>query len=72
MAYEMTAHVQQTDIERAALGDLGTTARIHRHLFGCECCLRRLIDVQARLAAREFHFSGVIPSAQSNVNAYQN
>jgi hypothetical protein len=50
----MTAHVDQTEIERLAAAHLSTTEspRAQRHLFRCETCLRRLIDLQARVAAR--------------------
>jgi len=51
----MTAHVDQSDIERLARCELNTPewARVRRHLFECDSCLRRLIDIDARLAATE-------------------
>jgi hypothetical protein len=51
----MTAHVSQSDIERLARNDLGTAewGRVRRHLFECDSCLRRLIDVEAPRAATE-------------------
>jgi hypothetical protein len=47
----MTAHVQQTEIERLALGV--ESPRVQRHLFACEPCLRRLIEVESRIAEME-------------------
>jgi hypothetical protein len=47
----MTAHVQQTEIERLARG--AGSPRVQRHLFACEGCLRRLIEVEARIAGIE-------------------
>ena len=51
----MTAHLLQSEIERLALSDLNTTewARVRRHLFECDSCLRRLIDIETPPAARE-------------------
>jgi hypothetical protein len=52
---QMTAHICQSDIERLARHDLNTTewARVRRHLFECDSCLRRLIDVEAPLITNE-------------------
>src|SRR5947208_14455956 len=47
----MTAHVPQTEIERLARG--AASPRVQRHLFACEGCLRRLVDVHARSAGME-------------------
>jgi len=51
----MTAHLLQSEIEHLALNDLDSTvwARVRRHLFKCDFCLRRLIDIDVRLAATE-------------------
>lgn len=49
----MTPHILDTDIQRLAHCDLSLTewARVRRHLFECDACLRRLIDIEAPLAA---------------------
>ena len=49
----MSAHLHQPDIERLARrrASAADCPRVHRHLFQCELCLRRLIDAEVRLAA---------------------
>jgi hypothetical protein len=51
----MSAHVHQHEIERLARRRVSAaeSPRVHRHLFECELCLRRLIDAEVRLATAE-------------------
>ena len=61
----MTAHVDESDIECLALGKLPTreSLRVQRHLFKCPSCLRSLVEIEVRLAARELIEGDHVPVA---------
>jgi anti-sigma factor RsiW len=68
----MSAHVRQTDLERLARGELSTTesSRVQRHLFDCDFCLSRLIEIQSRLARIDCGGKGVAARATSHAAAF--